>query len=222
MPHPVQDFHTLYYNSRVWLQTSWLGVPVQKCPLDLWAYQEILVEVNPALVVETGTAAGGSALFLATICDQLGAGRVVTIDIAENGDRPEHPRISYLTGSSTDPEIVAEVRAAARDADRVMVILDSEHEADHVLAELRAYAPLVTPGSYLIIEDTNINGNPVLPDFGPGPREALDRFLEETNGFVVDERREKFFMTFNPRGYLRRSSESAKLAQPASAKSFRV
>jgi cephalosporin hydroxylase len=86
----------------------------------------------------------------------------------------------------------------------VLAILDSDHHADHVLAEMRAYASLITVGSYLVVEDTNVNGNPVLAEWGPGPREAVQRFLTETDAFVVDREREKFFMTFNPGGYLKR------------------
>jgi cephalosporin hydroxylase len=86
----------------------------------------------------------------------------------------------------------------------VLVILDSDHTRDHVLKELQAYSSLVTSGSYLIVEDTNINGHPVLPDFGPGPMEALDTFLEGDGAFSVDADREKLMLTFNPRGYLRR------------------
>ena len=85
-----------------------------------------------------------------------------------------------------------------------MVILDSDHTRDHVLRELELYAPLVTPGSYLVVEDTNINGHPVAPEFGPGPMEAVEAFLETTDEFEVDRAREKLMLTFNPSGYLRR------------------
>jgi cephalosporin hydroxylase len=182
-----------------------LGAPAQKCPLDLWIYQEILFETRPGLIVETGTAAGGSALFLASICDLLGHGHVVTIDVAE-GERPPHPRISYLHGSSTDPVIVAQVQRMAATADGVMVVLDSEHACEHVLAELEAYGPLVTPGCYLIVEDTNVNGHPVLAEHGPGPAEAVETFLANGAGalFDVDRDRERLLLSFNPGGYLRR------------------
>lgn len=91
----------------------------------------------------------------------------------------------------------------------VMTVLDSDHTMDHVLHELRAYGPLVTKDSYLVVEDTNINGHPVLPAWGPGPREAVDRYLAETDEFLIDERREKFLLTFNPRGFLKRITEAA-------------
>ena len=90
-----------------------------------------------------------------------------------------------------------------------MVILDSDHRKDNVLAELRAYSPLVQPGDYLIVEDTNVNGHPLVPDFGPGPMEAVDEFLATDDSFEIDPAREKFYMTFNPRGYLRRLDAAA-------------
>ncbi len=202
----VRAFHELYYDSRdtTWKDTRWRGVRAQKCPLDLWVYQEILHEVQPDLIVETGTAEGGSALFLASILDLLGRGEVITIDVLLRPDFPRHPRITYLNGSSTDPMIVGHVSDLVGEGDKVVVILDSDHTKDHVLAEMKAYGPLVTKGSYLIVEDTNINGHPVLPDFGPGPWEAVEEFLQGNDQFVVDRSREKLLMTFNPMGYLRR------------------
>jgi len=201
----VARFHELYYGSRdrTWRDTRWLGRPAAKCPLDLWVYQEILCETRPDLVIETGTAAGGSALFLASVLDLLGGGRVLSIDIEDRADRPEHDRIRYLLGSSTDEEIVDTVRGLAGAA-RTMVVLDSDHAKGHVLAELRAYSPFVSRGCYVVVEDTNVNGHPVRREFGPGPMEAVDEFLAAGAPFEVDASREKFFMTFNPRGYLRR------------------
>ena len=204
----VNAFHKLYYNARRQKRTlgntRFLGVDVQKCPLDLWIYQEILFETRPDLIVETGTAQGGSALYLATLCDVMGAGRVVTIDIEDVTGRPRHPRVEYILGGSVDAQILAQVRSRVVEGERVMVILDSDHSQAHVTAELREYSSLVSPGSYLIVEDTNVNGHPVRRDHGPGPMEALDEFLRTPQPFEVDLSREKFFLTFNPRGYLRR------------------
>jgi cephalosporin hydroxylase len=125
--------------------------------------------------------------------------------VIEQPDRPQHPRVTYLRGSSTDPEVVAQVRRRAEAVERVMVILDSDHSEAHVFDELCQFGPLVTPGCYLIVEDTIVNGNPVLPDFGPGPAEAVDRYLaREPSLFAVDRSREKFHLTFNSGGYLRK------------------
>jgi len=211
----IRPFHRLFYNSgkHTWSNTHWLGVPAQKCAFDLWVYQEMLHELRPAVIVECGTANGGSALFLASICDLLGHGEVVTVDIADQPGRPSHDRITYLKGSSTDPEIVERVNQLVASRAPVVVILDSDHSRDHVLNELRLYAPLVSSGSYLIVEDSNVNGHPVLPDFGPGPAEAVTRFLAETDEFEVDRSREKFLLSFNPSGYLRKRAPEQSPAQ---------
>lgn len=206
----VDSFHELYYGAtdRTWQDTHWMGLRAFKCPMDMWSYQEILWDTRPDLIVECGTAWGGSALFFASMLDAFGGGgEIVTVDIASDDQMPgraAHPRITYLTGSSTDPGIVDPVRRRAASADRVMVVLDSDHSYAHVAAEIAAYSPLVTPGCYLVVEDTNVNGNPVLPEWGPGPMEAVDEFLDDTESFVRDLAREKFMMTFNPGGYLRR------------------
>jgi len=200
-------FHLMYYHNPYrtwWDSTTWLGAPLQKCPFDLWIYQELLTRVRPDVIIETGTRWGGSARYLASICDLLESGRVMTVDIATTTkfDRPQHPRITYLEGSSTSPEIISRITKEA--SGTMMVILDSDHSRAHVLDELEAYSPLVTPGSYLIVEDTHLNGHPVTPRFGPGPMEAVEEFLGSHPEFRVDRDCEKFFMTWNPRGYLQR------------------
>ena len=203
----VADFHRLYYENaahQTWQNTFYMGHQILKCPLDLWHYQEILSTVRPDLIIETGTCHGGSALYLAHLCDLLGVGRVITIDIEHKDGRPTHPRIEYWTASSTATDVVARATAAASRANTVMVILDSDHSEPHVSKELEAYADLVTPGSFLIVEDSNVNGHPIAPEFGPGPMEALDQFLVKRPDFVIDDRWDKFLLTFNPRGYLRR------------------
>lgn len=208
-PGAVTEFHKLFYETAYarrdgWTNPRWLGVEALKCPFDLWVYQEILHELRPEWILETGTAHGGSALYLASVLDLLGSGKIVSVDIVKNDARPSHPRLTYLTGSSTSAEILDELRRRIAGASRVMVILDSDHKKDHVLEELRLYSPLVTKDSYLIVEDTNINGRPVFPGFGPGPGEAVDEFLTTHPQFERDASRERFFLTFNPGGYLRR------------------
>jgi cephalosporin hydroxylase len=201
-----RQFARLYYarvDSTVF-GTSFLGIQTLKYPTDLWIYQEILSDRVPDVVVETGTWHGGSALFLATVCEALGHGRVITIDTDPGDPLPEHPRVTYVRGSSTDRAVLAEVQAQTRDAERVMVILDSDHSRDHVLAELGTYGDLVTPGDYLIVEDTNVNGHPVLANHGPGPGEAVEQFLQENSRFEVERSRERLLITANPGGFLRR------------------
>lgn len=200
----IDQFHRLYYDDRqTWRKNTWQGRTTWKCPNDLWLYQEIIHTVRPGLVVETGTAFGGSATFLGWLLDAEDHGAVVSVDIAPRGT-PPHPRVTYLTGSSTDPAIVARVKAMAPDGQPVMVVLDSDHREEHVYGELRAYADLVTVGSYLIVEDTDVNGHPARPGHGPGPMEATRRFLAERPDFVVDESMHRLHLTQNPQGYLRR------------------
>jgi cephalosporin hydroxylase len=199
-------FHRMYMEARdaTWFNTWWMGHRVFKCPFDLWVYQEMFHEIRPDVVVECGTCLGGSALYFAHLCDLLQHGRVITIDIDPPDGKPVHPRITYLQGSSTSPQIVAKIERETAGCERVLVILDSDHHRDHVSNELQIYSRLVTTGSYLIVEDTNINGHPVDPTFGPGPMEAVVDFLKENADFVADPSREKYFMSFNPCGYLKR------------------
>jgi cephalosporin hydroxylase len=133
---------------------------------------------------------------------------VITIDVESLVDPLTLPPISrrkvdFVLGSSTAPDVVAEV-ARRVGAGRTMVLLDSDHRMAHVLAELRAYADLVSPGSYLIVQDTNVNGHPVLPGFGPGPMEAVREFLATDDRFEVDRDQERLLFTMHPGGYLKR------------------
>ena len=197
------QFHLLSYYGGALQQTYWLGVPVLKSPLDCWIYQEIISEQRPDLIIETGTDRGGSALFLASMCDLVGTGTVLSIDIRAAA-KVSHPRLTLLVGDSTSAEVLDAVRTARRSAERCMVILDSDHHAGHVGRELRAYREFVSAGSYLVVEDTNVNGHPVMPEHGPGPYEAVHDFLAEDHDFEIDRSREKFLLTYFPDGYLRR------------------
>lgn len=199
----VDKFHWLYYDSGVWKNTYWLGIECLKCPLDLWVYQEIISDLKPDIIIETGTYKGGSALFLASICDLVGKGSIITIDIKKQ-ITPKHERIKYIIGSSTDKKIINEIQYLINNKENVMVIIDSDHSKEHVLKELKIYSEFVSVSSYLIVEDTNINGHPVHPNFAPGPMEAVDEFLRNNINFVRDKNKEKFFLSFNPRGFLRR------------------
>jgi cephalosporin hydroxylase len=195
--------HDVFYASDAWTKAAWLGTQVLKNPLDLWVYQEIMADTRPEVVVETGTWRGGSALYLASVCDLLDVGEVVSIDVATmRDDYPRHPRITYLAGrSSTDPEVVEEVSSRARGR-RTLVLLDSDHSQAHVEAELAVYAPLVPVGCYVIVEDSNIGQ--IRKDLMPGPLQAVETFLAGTDEFEIDRDREKFLITFNPSGYLKR------------------
>ena len=204
----INDFSDLYYQGlageeQIFKRTHWMNVPCFKCPLDLWIYQEIIAEIQPDLIIETGTHLGGSALFMAHMLDIVGKGEIITIDIRESSPRPDHPRIRYVTGSSADPDLIRAM-LADRPEEKRLAVLDSDHSKSHVLNELNLIAPYVSLGSYVIVEDSNINGHPTYPSFGEGPYEAVEEFLVSTRNFTVDHSKEKFLMTFNPNGYLKR------------------
>ncbi len=164
-------------------------------------------KIQPDIVIECGTFTGGSALFLASIFDIIGKGKVITIDIEDMENRPQHDRIVYLNGSSVAKQTIETIRSLIQAHEKVLVILDSDHSESHVLSEMREYSKFVTTGSYLIVEDTNIGGHPVfVPKIWSrhtsGPMEAVVTFLQENNDFKVDYTQEKFLLTFNPGGYL--------------------
>ena len=202
----IDRFHRWYHakGETTYNNTRWMGALVQKSPFDLWVFQEILHEVKPDVLIEAGTFKGGSAFYFASLFDLMGNGRILTVDIEDFPGKPAHPRVEFLLGSSTAPEILERIRRSIRPGDKVMVTLDSDHHAPHVAQELKLYSPLVTPGSYLVVEDTHFNGHPILPNWGPGPMEAVREFLASHTEFEPDRGREKFGMTFNPGGYLKR------------------
>jgi cephalosporin hydroxylase len=202
---------------------SWLGRPVIQLPDDLLRIQEVIYDVQPDVIVETGVAHGGSLIFYATLCKALERGRVVGIDI---DIRPhnrqaldEHllrPFITLVEGSSIDPAVTDEIAKSIRPDEKVLVLLDSNHTRAHVLAELRAYADMVTPGSYLVATDgimADLVGAPRSePDWGTNnPQGAVSDFLREREDFQLvepafpfNEGKVRTRVTYWPNCYLRR------------------
>jgi cephalosporin hydroxylase len=201
----IDQFHRLYYHSprQTWKNTRFQGVTVWKNPMDLWLYQEMIHEFRPDVLIEAGTKYGGSAYYFARLFDLVGHGQVITIDTKPQPNRPEHPRITYLTGSSTDPAIAESVDELVGGG-KPLIVLDSHHARDHVLEELRLWSPRVPLGRHIVVEDSHAGGHPVSTRVARGPWPAIDRFLAENDAFEVDESMHKFFFTFNPRGYLKR------------------
>lgn len=215
----VETFHAVdrYDYSYLW---TWMGVPIIQLPADVMATQEAIWAVKPDVIVETGIARGGSVLFMASILELIGKGRVIGVDVEirpHNRDSIErHPmsrRVTLIEGSSTDPDTLAEVRAQIPAGASVMVVLDSDHSHDHVLAELRSYGPLVTKESYLVVADTILGhlDSEQTPRNrskqwlrGNEPLSALRAFLAETDRFEVDPvLNGKLVLTSSPGGYLR-------------------
>jgi cephalosporin hydroxylase len=197
---------------------KWMGRPIIQYPQDMVALQELIWQIKPDLIIETGIAHGGSIVFFASMLELLGGdGQVLGIDIdirAHNRLEIENhsmfKRISMLEGSSIDAGLVAQVETLAKDKKSVMVILDSHHTHDHVMAELQAYSPLVTKGSYLVVLDTVVEDLPedMFPDrpwkHGDNPKTAVWEFLESNNRFVIDPViPQKLLMTSAPDGYLK-------------------
>jgi cephalosporin hydroxylase len=213
---------------------SWQGRPIIQYPQDMVAMQELIWQVKPDLIVETGIAHGGSLIFSASMlalldmCDAVVSGqpldprvsarKVLGVDIdirAHNRAAIEaHPmasRIQMIQGSSIAPEVVHQVHEIAADYKRVLVCLDSNHTHDHVLAELKAYASLASVGSYCIVFDTVIEDFPqeMFPDrpWGPGnnPKTAVHEFLKSHAEFEIDKSIDnKLLVTVAPDGYLKR------------------
>lgn len=203
----VDLFANIYYDSapQTWDNMSWLGVPCQKFPSDLWIYQEIIFKNRPDVVIETGTLFGGSALYMASLFDVIGHGQVVSIDLQIREDRPQHPRIHYISGaSSTSPDVIRQLELLLEGSTQRMVILDSDHRKPHVDTELGIYSKYVTPGQYLVVEDSSINGHPVSCQFGPGPFESITEFIKTDDRFVIDTSKEKLLITANKNGFLLR------------------
>jgi cephalosporin hydroxylase len=211
-PQQLSEFLKFYYELGVWNRTWWLGVKTLKNPCDMWMIQQIICEATPDYIIEAGTNNGGSALYFAQILDGLGLdkSKVITIDIEdfchETAKLPLwKKKVEFIRGSSIDPEIVARIGQRVQ-GKKVLVDLDSDHHRNHVFQEMMAYAPMVTPGSYLVVEDTNIDGVPVRPDFGPGPMAAVHDFLNTDlgNTFIQDVSREAMILTFFPGGWLKK------------------
>ncbi|PTT25718.1 cephalosporin hydroxylase family protein [Pseudomonas sp. HMWF021] len=196
---------------------SWMGRPIIQFPQDMIAMQEIIWSVQPDIIVETGIAHGGSLVFYASMLELIGHGEVLGVDIdirQHNREAIEaHPmskRIRMIQGSSIDPSIVDQVRQQV-EGKKVLVVLDSNHTHEHVLAELQAYAPMTSVDSYCVVMDTVVEDMPqdAFPDrpWGKGnnPKTAVWAYLEENRDFEIDQSvHSKLLITVAPDGYLRR------------------
>ena len=206
-----------YDYSYLW---SWMGLPIIQMPADVMATQEVIWATKPDVIIETGVARGGSMVFMAAMLQLIGKGKVVGVDIdsrAHNRSAIEsHPmasRIELIEGPSTSVETMDRVRAAIPAGASVMVVLDSDHSRDHVLDELRHYAPLVTEGQYIVVADTLLGrcepsqvptkrSQILLP--GDEPLAALHAYLKETTRFEFDEViNGKLVLSSSPGGYVR-------------------
>ena len=207
MEQTISNVRWLYHQSMVWAKNTYCGIQILKCPMDMWEMQELICEKKPDFIVETGTWKGASALFYAHIFDTIGKGQVITVD-NEPKDVPEHPRIHYIVKHCLHPDVLSEIKERVNGS-TVMVNLDSDHRKDHVLKEMSLYAPLVTNGMHLIIDDTILNHPSQMKDkngnlIAPGPYEAVEEFMKDNKEFEYDRTAERQMITFNVKGYLKR------------------
>jgi cephalosporin hydroxylase/nucleoside-diphosphate-sugar epimerase len=230
---PMESAEAWDIASKAWLRVgwdakhvysfTWLGRPVIQLPEDLLRIQEVIYGVKPDVLIETGVAHGGSLIFYASLFEAMGRGQVIGIDIEirphNRSAIEQHPmakRITLVEGSSVDPATLARVTALIKPGETVMLVLDSNHSRNHVLEELRAYAPLVSIGSYAVAADgimAQVAGGPRTgPDWSwNNPREAARTFAAENPNFVIEEPGFLFnegtvrrAVTYFPDGYLRR------------------
>lgn len=166
--------------------------------------QEIIWELKPDILIETGTFKSGSALYYCHLMDLIGKGRVITVDVEFRENRPVHPRLRHILGSSSDENVVREIKKECGSLNTVMVVLDSDHSREHVSNEISAYKDMVTKGSYLIVEDTALHGNPIHPESTDDPMSAVLEFMKDNKDYEFDRTREKFLMTWHPKGFLKK------------------
>jgi len=215
----AKEFNTESNKVQYSYNFSWMGRPIIQYPQDMIAMQEIIWDVKPDLVIETGIAHGGSLIYYASILELIGHGEVLGIDIdirkhnkAEIEKHPMFRRIKMIEGSSVDETIAEQVRKIARNKEKIVVCLDSNHTHEHVLKELELYAPLVSLSSYIVVFDTIVED---LPEgyfsqkrpwgISNNPRTAVDEFLKANDNFIVDESIDnKLLISVTPHGYLKR------------------
>jgi cephalosporin hydroxylase len=195
------EYTDAYWKSLGWQETTWLGEPVRRSAADLVAFQEMLSRVRPDLILNVHAPGTSLAPFLASLCDLLGQGDVLAI----GPDPAEHARIQQIPGDPLSEDVFGAVRERVATAPRALVVLGSSAKFQRTLDEFAAYAPFVPVDSYVVIENTIIGGRPVWPSFGTGPGEAVAAILGgPTQDFTPDLSLERFGVTFNPRGWLRR------------------
>lgn len=210
----IDDFHTLYYHDpETWPKNTFLGVPIQQNPIDMYLYQEMIFKTRPSNIIQTGVADGGSILYFAKLMDMVCrndpmpsyGGYVIGIDSDPESMKGYHRRVIKLYRDSVNVWVRGWILGSK--LNNFMVSLDSNHSYEHVLREIDIYSQFVGIGQYMVVEDTNINGHPVYSDFGPGPLEAVEEFLKDTKNFVRDDDLwKRQLMSHHQFGWLKRVS----------------
>ena len=221
IPDEVQEHYLqAFWRSLVWRDTTWLGQRMYKSPMDLFSYQEILNDVRPDWIIETRTTSGARARYLADICELMGHGRVITIDHKKEGERKPHPRIEYINAEYTWGDDVREtVEKIVGPNPKALVILGSAGGKERMTYEFETFMHLVPVGSYVVMEETILNGHPVNTGHGPGPGEAAGIIRYHHPEFEVDQKRERYGLSFNTGGFLKRVAPTPANATMASTES---
>jgi cephalosporin hydroxylase len=206
----IEHFHKIYHSKyQVHWRTYWLGTKIVQNPMDMWSTQEIIYDIKPDFIIETGTYHGGASLFFAFVLHNVNEnGKVITVDINPQTEKAEkhwlfQKYVKVIKGNSVSEDVINEIKKLVSGS-KVIVTLDSNHSKNHVLKEMQLYSKLVSLNSYLIVQDGNLNGHPVRPNFGEGPMEAIQEFLKFNDNFSIDRNREKYLFTYYPNGYLKR------------------
>jgi len=210
-PIVIRIFHYVWWQSKdTWPRNKFLGYEILQCPFDLQIYQELIFSSKPEFILQTGICGGGSIVFFSSILDLMGIPndvKVIGVDIklSQSAKSIKNDRVILLEGSSTSRETISKIKRYTQ-GKKGIVILDSDHSEKHVTKELSIYKEFVQKGCYLVVEDTNLNGNPVHPNFGPGPLEAVEKFLTENRDFIQDNQLwKRNLFSFHQHGWLVKS-----------------
>lgn len=195
--------------ANAWKKTTYLGVPILKNTFDLWNYQEIIYKLKPSLIIEFGVNSGGSSLYFSDILKRVNKNsKILSVDIGDeilSNKVIENSHIEFLKADSASEIVKKKILELQKIyKGKVFAILDSDHSKAHVLKEMKLLRDILSRGDYLIVEDSVANGNPLLPDFGDGPMEAIEEYFKEfPNDYINDKEIEnRFGFTFAPKGYL--------------------
>ena len=216
----IKRFNDIYARSEVWRETTWLGILSVQVPSDNWTMQEIIYEIKPDFIIETGTFLGGTALYYAMVLDQVNKnGKIISVDITDVRDKKVFDselykeRVEFIEADSVAQTTIDEIRKRVKNH-KVLVTLDSLHTKDHVLKELKLYSQFVSPGSYIVVQDTYWDLMPKSMQKEmiargwtasiEGPLEAVKEFLKTNDNFEIDKSKEKYLLTWYPSGYLKR------------------
>jgi len=198
-------FHRRFFKQWNTYARRWMGVRIVKYPQDLFLYHDLIYQNKPDIIIESGAYLGGGSIFFASMCDLVGHGHVLSVDRRDLPGRPAHPRLTYIIGRTTAVDTQARIRDLVKDK-TVMVVLDSDHRSAHVKRELTHYGPMVTPGQFLVVEDTML-GTVIPWKYSPdSPAIAVQWYLARHPEFEVVPLEDRYLVSMAPGGWLRRKT----------------